>query len=389
MGLDVWTYHSTYLGLDIQVYTETDLARTSYRVFLDGQWWSSTQLPTIHYYIDRHFEPEPEPDPDPEPEPEGDIVRVYLSPPIHGATLELRDRSYDRDNLVRVQTSDYGVSNWEASGLPDYYFYVVRFPQQETAYGTYAEAETPVFMFQGAPHVFTLYLTATATYVETYRGVDIYLQPTTGFFTAHVEAGYNAVAVTIPELKVLIDDILEFLNPPEDPDDGLFAQIIMAVKVWVLEFIPEWVLEWGTIVNNYFTDIVENITNVYNDLRDYVTNVYNNVYETINNTYNTFREYITNVYNYLTEEITNIYNNTYNYFTEVIGVTAEWVDARLVDMTAYIDSRIALLDPTNFLVNPPEYISGIFSLLGLTRETEMIESFLAGLEEGLTEETEE
>ncbi len=388
MGADVWTYHSTYLGVDIEVYTETALGRTSYRAFLDDEWWSSTSLGTVQFYIDRYLEPEPDPEPEPEPEPEEGVIAVYLNPPIDGATLELRDRSFSRDTLERVQLSVNGASYFEAQGLPDYYMYVVRFPPQETAFGSYQEAETPVFMFQSAPRSFTLNLLAGPDFIETYRDVDIYWKPTISLYWAQVAVGYIAISETLDDIKMQIDSILAFLYPDEDPDEGLFAQIGVAIQVWVMDLMPGWVLEWGTIVNNYLTETIENITNIYNDLSEYVTNVYNNVYELVENTYNTFQEYVTNSYNYLTEEITNVYNNTYNYFSEVIGASVEWVDDRLVDMTAYIDSRIALLDPNNFLANPPEYISGIFSILGLAKETGMIESFLAGLVEGLDEETE-
>ena len=47
------------------------------------------------------------------------------------------------------------------------------------------------------------------------------------------------------------------------------------------------------------------------------------------------------------------------------------------------------LDPTNLLSDPPTYLSGIFSILGLAKDTKMIESFLAGLMEGLDEDMEE
>jgi len=208
MGLDTWTYHSTYRGFDIEVYTETALDITSYRVFLGTQWWSSTSLATVHGYIDAYIDPATRifietyrgisiyygPYADmyyytvegvehwqptleqarvhidtllEEPPPEEETVTVYLNPPLHGATLQLRDRSYDWDNLIRTQQSNYGVSYFERGGLPDYHLYVVRFPPQTIGGITYQAAETPRWMFQAAPFEYTLNLQEVAVGIPT------------------------------------------------------------------------------------------------------------------------------------------------------------------------------------------------------------------------------
>ena len=223
---------------------------------------------------------------------------------------------------------------------------------------------------------------------EVYRDVEIWWIPSLSAFRAEVAAGFVAVATTLPVIRAQIDEILAFLYPPEDPTDGLFAQIVVAVKVWVMENMPGWVLEWGSIVNNYLTEVINNITNVYNDLREYVTNVYNNVYETVENIYNTFQEYVTNVYNYLTEEITNIYNNTYNYFTEVIGASVEWVEERLAGVRSYIDDRLLNYAPQGFQSDPELYVMTHAEERYNWLLEEAVTSFWEGFEEGLAEEVE-
>lgn len=223
---------------------------------------------------------------------------------------------------------------------------------------------------------------------EVYRDIEIWWKPSISAYTAEVTPLHKAAWPTLPEMRAWIDEILLLLYPPEDPYEGLFAQIVVAVQVWVLVNMPGWVLEWGSIVNNYLTEVINNITNVYNDLRQYITNVYNNVYETINNTYNTFREYITNVYNYITEETTNIYNTTNEYVTNIIGTSVEWVEERLAYMRTYVDGRLAVWDSTSFLANPLGIISGVFAASRLVAEHDVIERFWLGFEEGLTEEIE-
>jgi len=221
---------------------------------------------------------------------------------------------------------------------------------------------------------------------EVYRDVEIWWIASLNMFRAEVAPGYVAVDWTLPEVRVNIDALLEYLYPPEDPSEGLFAQITAAVQTWVMELMPGWVLEWGQNIYNTVNNIVENITNVYNDLREYVTNVYNNVYETIENTYNTFREYVTNVYNYLTEEITNIYNTTNEYVTNIIGASVEWVEEMLAANREWMVNFTKLMDPMGFLKDPIGYINAAFAIQGEIANTLAVQSFWEGFEEGLAEE---
>ncbi len=375
-------YRETYRDQDIYI----DWTKI-YR-YEDGYWcslldpiWYST-LTNIKAAIDTKLD---EPTPPPLP-PKEDTITIVLNPPLDGATLELRDRSYSGDALVRTQQSVDGVSYFEQGSLPDYYYYVVRFPPQTVDGVAYQETETSLWMFQAAPREYILSLQLTENFIETYRDVDIYWKPTINAYWAQVVPGYVAVAPTLIAIRELIDDALEFLYPPEEPNDGLFAQIVAALQTWIMENIPEWVLEWGQNLYTTINNIVENITNVYNDLREYVTNVYNNVYETIKNTYNTFQKYITNVYNYITEEITNVYNNTYNYFSEVIGASVEWVEQKLTENREWMENFATLMDPIGFLKDPLGFINAAFELQGEIANTVVVRSFWEGFEEGLEEE---
>ena len=229
-------------------------------------------------------------------------------------------------------------------------------------------------------------VTAPEPYLEeVYRDIEIWWVPSLSVFRAVVAPGYTCLGETLIETRACIDTTLEFLNPPEDPYEGLFAQVIAAVETWVMALMPGWVLEWGQNIYNTVNNIVENITNVYNDLREYVTNVYNNVYETIENTYNTFREYVTNVYNYLTEEITNIYNTTNEYVTNIIGASVEWVEEMLANNREWVVNFFKLMDPMGFLKDPMGTVSAAFALWKLAADNVIVESFLEGFEEGLEE----
>lgn len=219
----------------------------------------------------------------------------------------------------------------------------------------------------------------------THRGIDIWHRVEADVFTAQVAAGYMAAGFTVEECEASIDAILEFLNPPEDPEEGLFAQVVAALKAWMLKNLPDWLLKWGRVINNFITNtteyinntykyITENITNVYNTFREYITEVYNNTYK-----------YITNVSRYITEEITKVYNNTYNYVTNIIGITLENLNKGLADNRAWVTAFFKLMDPKEFLRDPTGFIKAVFTLQRQIAGTSMIESFLEGLEEGLEE----
>lgn len=169
---------------------------------------------------------------------------------------------------------------------------------------------------------------------------------------------------------------------------SLFSEMWDYVRSKVNSLIGSSISNLKYWVNARISDAISSIRKVYNYFYEYVTNVYNTVEKYITNVYETINKYITNVYETTKKYITNVYNTTNSYITNVVGASREWVDTRFVDMKAYVDSRIALLDPTGFSTDPFAYISGIFSILGLAKETKMIESFLAGFEEGLAEETE-
>lgn len=93
------------------------------------------------------------------PPPPPEDVTVYLQPPLDYARLELRDRSYDRDNLVEYTRTDNGVGYFSGDPYPDWYVYQVRFPPQTVGGVSYLEARTGMFTFQAAPLEYTLILT--------------------------------------------------------------------------------------------------------------------------------------------------------------------------------------------------------------------------------------
>ena len=220
---------------------------------------------------------------------------------------------------------------------------------------------------------------------EVYRGVEIWHQPISGTFTAQVAPGYLAAGWTLQECRVDVDRVLALLNPPEEPETGLFAQVVAAVKAWVLQNMPDWLLEWGRVVNNWITNVVEEITNVYHYITEEITNIVNNTYKYVTKVYKTFEDYVTNVYNYVTKEITNVYNNTYQNITNVIGITQQVLDKAIADNREWAVNFFKLMDPTGFLKDPLGTVKAAWFFWASAADEAVVKSFWEGFEEGLEE----
>lgn len=166
---------------------------------------------------------------------------------------------------------------------------------------------------------------------------------------------------------------------------GLLSDVWDYVRTKVNDLISSAVSDVKNWAKEKISAAIDAVDWVINNITKYVTNVYNTVEEYITNVYETVEVYITNVYETVTKYVTNVYNTTDQYITNVIGASQEWVEEKLNENREWMRNFVKSMDPTEFLKDPPTYISGLFSILALGRETGMAASFLAGLEEGLEE----
>jgi len=147
--------------------------------------------------------------------------------------------------------------------------------------------------------------------IETYRDIDIYWLPTANLFRAQVAAGYLAVGETLDEVKLGINEILEFLEPaPEGewpwPMNGVqewFGELwnnVLAAPVnavqsfWDAHILPklDWIkdrlsesIEWvydqlrpiishiSTAIGDVWTGVTTEIANMWSGLSAKITNI--------------------------------------------------------------------------------------------------------------------
>jgi len=222
-------------------------------------------------------------------------------------------------------------------------------------------------------------------YIETYRDIQIWYNPEYDFYRATISGVTTVYGETVEEVRAKIDEVLDGLEPPEDPLEGLFAQVVAAIKVWVQDNIISWVTQWGQVVNNWITNVVEEITNVYNYITEQITNVYNDLRTYVTNVFNTVNEYVTNVFNAYNEYITNVHNTFNEYVTNIIGVSEEILAERLVGLTTWVMDLFKTLDPQGILKDPLGYIKAAFDTLIAPWGEGIVKAFWEGFEEGLKE----
>lgn len=220
---------------------------------------------------------------------------------------------------------------------------------------------------------------------EIYRGIEIWHQPASGTFTAQVAPGYLAAGFTLEECRVDVDRVLAFLEPDEDPPDGLLAQIIAEVQTWVDASMSGWLqptVEWVTagfadagafaqgLVSDAFS-LLEGATDwlglAVQDLRDRWDNL---TTQTIPDLWSSMGSTVTDLQAALDQKAMELTAS----FTKGLEDNREWTT-----------NFLKLMDPTGFLKDPLGTVSAAFALWKVAADSVIIDSFREGLEEGLAE----
>jgi len=220
---------------------------------------------------------------------------------------------------------------------------------------------------------------------ETYRGVDIWWKVALEMFWAQVAVGYVAVSETLEEIYLRIDEILEFLEPPEEPPDGLFAQVVAAVQVWVNEIIGDrlqpvynWIDNVLAGARSAWEGLVADAVSLISDVSGALFNLTVEVGDRWD-AFNTLT--LPGIFDFITSKADEISGTIDLAKTEI----DESVITKFVDFAEWVRGLLAELDPHNILPDPQGYIATAFDTLIEPWVTKIVESFWTGLEEGLEE----
>ena len=222
--------------------------------------------------------------------------------------------------------------------------------------------------------------------IEVYRGVEIWWSVSLNMFRAQVEVGYVAVGLTLPIIRASIDEILEFLSPPEDPLEGLLAQVVAEVQAWFSPLITPLQNAWSS----FWTSTWPAWTASFNSLKA------------------SWDEFRTRAWVDLTTAFTGLGASWDAFWTKTLpdvwaAITAKGAEFQAAlnkkasDIMASLEQGLAdnrewmgnfakLMDPQGFLKDPVGFINAAFAIQGEIANTVAVKSFWEGFEEGLQEE---
>lgn len=164
---------------------------------------------------------------------------------------------------------------------------------------------------------------------------------------------------------------------------GLFEDLWDWIKGLVKELI-DWALfgvrQW---VLNVVDVLISPIKKTIEGIQKYITNVTNALTKLIDNVSSSLTKYIDNVSHSLTKYIDNVSSKLGETLTNAVSNLTKWVETGFTNLFTYIDERLRLWDPTEFLRNPLGYISTAFGNLIQVYVYGAAESLGEGINAGL------
>jgi len=158
---------------------------------------------------------------------------------------------------------------------------------------------------------------------------------------------------------------------------GLFEDLWDWVKGLVQQLI-EWALSGFRLwVLNVVDVLIAPIKSTIDGIQKYVSNVINALTTFIEKVHADLTVYIDNAAGNLTTYIESVSSTLGENITKAVKNATEWAETRLADLRSYVDEKIRLWDPTDFLRDPLGYIGTAFNNL--------IEVYVYGAAEGLGE----
>lgn len=221
---------------------------------------------------------------------------------------------------------------------------------------------------------------------EVYRDVEIWWVPALSAFRAEVAPGYVATSTILTVIRELIDEILEFLYPPEDPDAGLFAQVVAAIKAWIDPILTPLKVAWDGFITETWPALGTAFTKLQGRWDAFKTETLPGItgwLDTLRDRWDVFwTETLPSIWIAIDAKL-GILKAALN---EDLADLRESMEQGLADNREWMENFGKLMDPVGFLKDPLGYISAAFGIQRLLAETLVVRSFWEGFEEGLAEE---
>jgi len=218
---------------------------------------------------------------------------------------------------------------------------------------------------------------------EVYRGVEIWWVPTISAFRAEVAPGYVAVATGLIAVREQIDDILAFLYPPEDPEDGLFAQIVAAIKAWLMPIWTPLSTAWDSFITYTWPALGVALTGLGDQWDAFKSETLPAITGALTSLGDAWGVFWTETLPGIGDAIDEVSINLRERLNKKADELRASIDEGLADNREWAENFFKLMDPTGFLKDPLGYINAAFAIQGEIANTLAVKSFWEGFEEGL------
>ena len=222
-------------------------------------------------------------------------------------------------------------------------------------------------------------------WVERYRDVDIWLILPEEYYWAQVEVGYVALAWTLIEIRVKIDDILAMLYPDEEPPEGLLAQIIAEIKAWFEENIASRLQPVYDFIDTALAGARDAWQKATADLGTWASNLFADQGARIEEHDGKWDAFDTETLPDLHDTIEAMGANMGESLNQLTVETVEAINQKAVEIIGQVNNMFLLMDPMGFLKDPTGFINVVFGVQRKIAEETVIRSFWEGFEEGLEE----
>ena len=222
--------------------------------------------------------------------------------------------------------------------------------------------------------------------IEVYRGVESWWSVSLNMFRAQVEVGYVAVGLTLPIIRASIDEILDFLNPPEDPLEGLLAQVVAEVKAW---FEPIWAplsSAWDSFITYTWPALGASLSNLKASWDEFRTKAWVDLTAAFTSLGARWDAFTSGTLPGIWDAITAKGAEFQAALTNKAAELRAALDQGLADNREWMGNFAKLMDPMGFLKDPVGFINAAFALQGEIANNLAVKSFWEGFEEGLVEE---
>lgn len=220
------------------------------------------------------------------------------------------------------------------------------------------------------------------TFIEVYRGYEIWRRPDDGLFFSNVTEYVTIIGETLEQIRVNIDTYITSMEDPALDPGPILEQLMTWIMNWVTLNLEGWlapVYDWITAAlagaHAAWTATFGALATVVSDINAALTSLGTEMRDRWD-TFSTLT--LPSIWDTITSNAADAMATIDLKGTEMEAS----MDAKLVDFVMWVEDFVKLSDPYAFLKDPVGFITTAFNTLIAPHTEGIIKSFKEGFEEG-------